>query len=105
MSNVAKFHDTKSALICLHEMREHGGPAQTTGLKDEVILSFLGDRTDLGLAIERGYERFRELQKTKADFLALDEKELALFGIGRLTVAELAGEVQSVADRALALHL
>ena len=75
MSNVAKFHDTKSALVCLHEMREHGGTAQTTGLKDEVILSFLGERTDLALAIERGYERFCELQKTKADFLALDEKE------------------------------
>ena len=75
MSNVAKFHDTKSALVRLQEMREHGGTAQTTGLKDEVILSFLDERADLALAIERGYERFCELQKTQADFLALDEQE------------------------------
>ena len=75
MSHVAKFHDTKSALGCLQEMREHGGAVQTTGLKDEVILSFLDERTDLAQAIERGYARFLELQESHADFVALDEQE------------------------------
>jgi len=75
MSHVAKFHDTKSALGRLQEMREHGGAAQTTGLKDEVILSFLDERADLAQAIERSYARFLELQKTHADFLALDEQD------------------------------
>ncbi len=75
MSRVAKFHNTKSALVCLQEMRQHGGTAQTTGLRDEVIQSFLDERAELGLAIERGYARFLELQETHADFLALDEKE------------------------------
>jgi acetylornithine/succinyldiaminopimelate/putrescine aminotransferase len=73
MSHVAKFHDTKSALGCLQEMREHGGAVQTTGLKDEVVLAFLDERADLALAIDRGYSRFLELQETHADFLALDE--------------------------------
>lgn len=75
MSHVAKFHDTKSALQRLHEMRERGGEIQTTGLKDEVIQDFLDEREDISLAIERGYERFLELQKTHADFVELDEKD------------------------------
>ena len=75
MSHVAKFHDTKSALVCLQEMREHGGTAQTTGLRDDVIQAFLDERADLALAIERGYARFLDLQESHADFLTLDEKE------------------------------
>ena len=75
MSHVAKFHDTKSALACLQEMREYGGSVQTTGLDDELILAFLDEREDLALAIERGYARFLELQETSADFVALDEKD------------------------------
>lgn len=75
MSHVAKFHDTKSALNCLQEMREYGGAAQTTGLKDEVILAFLAERADLALAIERGHAQFLELQETHAEFLALGEQD------------------------------
>jgi len=75
MSHVAEFHNTKSALGRLQEMRGLGGAAQTTGLKDELIQSFLEEREDLGLAIERGYARFLELQESRPDFLALDEKE------------------------------
>jgi len=75
MSHVAKFHNTKSALVRLQEMRQHGGTAQTTGLKDEVVQAFLDEREDLARAIERGYARFLELQETHADFLALDEQE------------------------------
>jgi acetylornithine/succinyldiaminopimelate/putrescine aminotransferase len=74
MSHVAKFHDTKYALDCLQEMRNHGGPPQTPGVKDDVILDFLDERDDLALAIERGYARFLELQETHAEFLALDEQ-------------------------------
>ena len=75
MSHVAKFHDTKSALVRLQEMRGHGGAIQTTGLRDDVIQAFLDERADLALAIERGYARFLELQESHADFLSLDEKE------------------------------
>lgn len=75
MSHVATFHNTKSALGCLQEMRDHGGTAQTPGLEDDVIQAFLDEREDLALAIERGYARFLELQETRADYLALDEKE------------------------------
>ena len=46
MSHVAKFHDTKSALACLQEMREYGGSVQTTGLDDELILAFLDEHLD-----------------------------------------------------------
>jgi len=75
MSHAAKFHNAKSVLGCLQEMRDCGGAAQTTGLKDEVILAFLDERPDLAKAVERGYARFLELQKSHPDFLALDEKE------------------------------
>ena len=44
MSRVINLTDGQSALVRLQEMREHGGTAQTTGLKDEVILSFLEER-------------------------------------------------------------
>lgn len=85
MSYVAEFHNTKSVLGCLQEMRDCGGAAQTTGLKDEVILAFLDERPDLAQAIERGYARFLELQKSQADFLALDEKEQVLQAHSGLT--------------------
>lgn len=85
MSYVAEFHNTKSVLGCLQEMRDCGGAAQTTGLKDEVILAFLDERPDLALAVERGYARFLELQKSHADFLALDEKEQVLQAHSGLT--------------------
>ena len=75
MSHVATFHNTKSAQGCLQEMREFGGAVQTTGLKDEVIQTFLDERADLALAVERGYARFLELQESRPEFLALDEKE------------------------------
>ncbi len=85
MSHAAKFHNTKSVLGCLQEMRDCGGAAQTTGLKDEVILAFLDERPDLAKAVERGYARFLELQKSHADFVALDEKEQVLQAHSGLT--------------------
>ena len=75
MSHVAEFHNTKSALGRLQEMRDFGGAAQSPGLRDEVIQSFLSEREDLGLAIERGYARFLELQESRPDYVALDEQE------------------------------
>ena len=57
----------------LDEMRAHGGAADTTGLRDEVILRFLTKSPALGAAIDSAYAAFRSLKDTHADFLALDE--------------------------------
>jgi len=63
-------------LGALSEMRAYGGSAQTTGLSDEIIQDFLdAGYYDLAVAIERGYARFLELQRSHPDFLALGESE------------------------------
>ncbi len=75
MSQVASLRNTDSILSCLKEMREYGGAAVTPGLADDIILEFLEERSDLALAVERGYERFQELKSSHPDFLALDESQ------------------------------
>jgi acetylornithine/succinyldiaminopimelate/putrescine aminotransferase len=54
-------------------MRAHGGPAQTVGLTDTVIIEFLEEDPRLALAIERAYAHFLALKDSHADFLALSE--------------------------------
>ena len=85
MQEVANLRKPQSALSRLHEMRAHGGAAITRGLTDEIILDFLEDRTDLATAIDRGYDAFRALQESHADFLALDEREQILHSQAGLT--------------------
>ena len=75
MSQVVRFPNNESLLNCLKEMRNFGGPAITSGLADDVILEFLDEHPALPLAIERAYDKFRELQSSHADLLALDESE------------------------------
>ena len=78
VSKVANLRNRKSALSRLQEMRDYGGARITRGLTDEIILDFLKERTDLALAIDRGYEAFLALQESQAEFLALDEGEQIL---------------------------
>ena len=75
MAHPAKPNVIEPKLACLHEMREFGGSAITRGIRDEVILDFLESHPDLGVAIDRAYERFVDLKESHADFLALDESE------------------------------
>ena len=78
MSRVVNLTKSQSALGRLQEMRDHGGPAETRGLTDDIILEFLEDRQDLATAIDRGYDAFLALRESHADFLALGEREQIL---------------------------
>jgi acetylornithine/succinyldiaminopimelate/putrescine aminotransferase len=64
-----------TALSRLREMRDYGGARETRGLAEDIIRDFLDERSDLALAIERGYDAFLELKASHAEFLALDEGE------------------------------
>jgi len=75
MPNVLKSGSAESPLAYLQEMRDFGGPALTSGLKDDVILDFLQRDEELALAIDRGYAHFIELKASHPRFLALDESE------------------------------
>jgi acetylornithine/succinyldiaminopimelate/putrescine aminotransferase len=73
MVQAVNFTGNEAALSRLAEMRECGGAAITRGLTDEIILDFLPDHPDLGVAIERAYEDFLELKVTHPELLAMDE--------------------------------
>jgi len=75
MRQLANSRALEPKLSCLHEMRNIGGSAMTRGIRDEVIRDFLETHADLGVAIDRAYERFVELKESRAEFLALDESE------------------------------
>ena len=75
MTQVADLRGDDSSLNYLKEMRNFGGEAVTTGLSDEVILDFLGERDDLAQAIEQGHAAFTGLQASHAGFVALSERE------------------------------
>ena len=76
MPHVVSSRVTESHFACLNEMRTCGGPALTSGLTDEVIRDFLdADYNELAVAIERAYARFRELQESHPEYLALDERD------------------------------
>ena len=59
----------------LSEMRAHGGAAQTVGVDDETIASFLASSEELATAVDLAYEHFLELQSTRPDLLQLNELE------------------------------
>jgi acetylornithine/succinyldiaminopimelate/putrescine aminotransferase len=76
MAHVVETNIADLNLSRLREMRDFGGAALTTGLRDSVIQDFLDNGyRDLAVAIERGYERFLELQQSHGDFLALGESD------------------------------
>jgi acetylornithine/succinyldiaminopimelate/putrescine aminotransferase len=86
MAHVVESNLADMNLSRLKEMRDYGGSALTRGLRDSVIQDFLDDGyRDLAIAIERGYERFLELQESHADFLSLDESEQINQAHGGLT--------------------
>ena len=86
MAHVVESNLADMTLSRLKEMRDYGGSALTRGLRDSVIQDFLDDGyRDLAIAIERGYERFLELQESHADFLSLDESEQINQAHGGLT--------------------
>jgi acetylornithine/succinyldiaminopimelate/putrescine aminotransferase len=57
----------------LHEMRNYGGAALTTGLPDDVILRFSERDPRLGEAIDVAYAEFQWLCEERAELLKLDE--------------------------------
>ena len=57
----------------LNEMRNHGGPARTTGLPDDVILSFAKKDKHLTDAIENAHPMFLRLREDEPALLAMDE--------------------------------
>ena len=58
----------------LNEMRNHGGPARTTGLPDDVILSFAKTDQHLIEAIESAHDMFLRLREDEPALLAMDEE-------------------------------
>ena len=57
----------------LHEMRNYGGEALTSGLPDDVIGRFAGRDPRLGEAVDVAYSEFQWLCEDRPEFLALDE--------------------------------
>jgi len=58
----------------LNEMRNHGGPARTTGLPDDLILSFAKTDQHLTEAIESAHHAFLRLREDEPALLAMDEE-------------------------------
>jgi len=57
----------------LHEMRNYGGEALTTGLPEDTIMRFAEQDPRLGEAVDVAYSEFQWLCEERGDFLALDE--------------------------------
>jgi acetylornithine/succinyldiaminopimelate/putrescine aminotransferase len=64
-----------SLLDRLNEMRNHGGPALTTGLSDETLRAFARRDERLAEAVQNAYAAFLRLQEQEPEFLAMDERE------------------------------
>ena len=62
-----------SIIKLLNEMREHGGPARTTGLTDDAILRFAERDSQLTAAIEQAHGIFSGLCNDEPHFMSLDE--------------------------------
>jgi len=62
-----------SIIDLLNEMRNHGGPARTTGLSDELILRFAERDSQLTGAIEEAHQMFSDLRNSEPQFLSMDE--------------------------------
>ena len=63
-----------SLIELLNEMRDHGGPARTTGLPDEIILRFAKKDQHLIEVIETAHHIFLRLREEDPALLALDEE-------------------------------
>ena len=58
----------------LHEMRNYGGEALTTGLPDDVIMQFAERDPRLAEAVDVAYSEFQFLCEEREELLALDEQ-------------------------------
>jgi len=58
----------------LQEMRNHGGPARTIGLSDDIILQFSERDSRLSEALETAYDLFSRLREEEPELLAMDEE-------------------------------
>ena len=58
----------------LNVLRNHGGPALTTGLSDDILLRFLEHDERLREAIREAHSRFETLLSEEPDLLAMDEE-------------------------------
>jgi acetylornithine/succinyldiaminopimelate/putrescine aminotransferase len=62
-----------SLIELLNEMRNHGGPARTNGLPNDVIARFAETDPKLTEAIETAHRLFLGLQEDEPELLAMDE--------------------------------
>ena len=62
-----------SVIQQLNTLRNHGGPARTTGLPDETIEHFAAQDGQLVEAIETAHSVFGQLLENEPEFLELDE--------------------------------
>jgi acetylornithine/succinyldiaminopimelate/putrescine aminotransferase len=58
----------------LNEMRNHGGPALTTGLADDVLTRFADSDNRLTHAVKEAHSLFRDLLDDEPELLAMDEQ-------------------------------
>jgi len=63
-----------SLIKLLNEMKNHGGPARTTGLSDDTIGRFMATDHSLIEAIETAHHVFSRLLTDEAELLAMDEE-------------------------------
>ena len=75
MAQPANLVDANLYLSRLHEMREHGDEALTSGIDDRRISTFLAQGPDLGQAITQAYDLFNELKECRPDLLSLSERQ------------------------------
>jgi acetylornithine/succinyldiaminopimelate/putrescine aminotransferase len=63
-----------SMIELLNEMRNHGGPALTTGLSDDVLVRFSERDERLCQAVREAHSSFRQLLRDEPELLAMDEE-------------------------------
>ncbi len=63
-----------SMIELLNVMRNHGGPALTSGLSDEVLLRFAERDKRLPEAVREAHSSFKQLLEDEPELLALDEQ-------------------------------
>jgi hypothetical protein len=63
-----------SMIELLNVMRNHGGPALTSGLSDEVLLRFAERDKRLPEAVRDAHSSFKQLLEDEPELLALDEQ-------------------------------
>ena len=63
-----------STIELLNVLRNHGGPALTTGLSDEVLIQFAERDERLSEAVREAHASFKQLLVDEPELLAMDEE-------------------------------